>query len=405
MSLTFEFTMAPRLSLEVSPALIAFGELLMLPYAALQAVIDDELRTNADLERLEPGDCPVCRGSWRSRCPVCAVPAHRSAGPDHRDVCAEVPAAESDCQALRRAVRAETSSADAAAVDYLIDSLDHHGLLDRSYADLAADLGIAEQEVVRLVEVIRRCGPPGIGATGAGECLLLQLEALHLPDDQARLARAVIADHLPALARGHFAAIADLLGTTRDQVRGVLDLIRRRLRPYPAFDGNDTAAPAYVVPDLVIRADPRRPGGFVVELVEAATTRLRGPPRRGRDAWQARSFLAQLRDRWETLRRIAEYVADRQQAFLAGGATALRPLTRAEVAWGLDLHESTVSRAVADKYVLLPDRILVALSRFFGSSRCALMRNCGGCSSPAAAGSPTSSSPICCGTPVIRWPA
>ena len=282
MSLTFEFTMAPRLGLEVSPALIAFGELLMLPYAALQAVIDDELRTNADLERLEPGDCPVCRGSWRSRCPVCAVPAHRSAGPDHRDVCADLPAAESDCQALRRAVRAETSSTDAAAVDYLIDSLDHHGLLDRSYADLAADLGIAEQEVVRLVEVIRRCGPPGIGATGAGECLLLQLEALHLPDDQARLARAVIADHLPALARGHFAAIADLLGTSREQVRGVLDLIRRRLRPYPAFDGNNTAAPAYVVPDLVIRADPRRPGGFVVELVEAATTRLRVRRRRVR---------------------------------------------------------------------------------------------------------------------------
>ena len=367
MSLTFEFTMAPRLGLEVSPALIAFGELLMLPYAALQAVIDDELRTNADLERLEPGDCPVCRGSWRSRCPVCAVPAHRSAGPDHRDVCADVPAAESDCQALRRAVRAETSSTDAAAVDYLIDSLDHHGLLDRSYADLAADLGIAEREVVRLVEVIRRCGPPGIGATGAGECLLLQLEALHLPDDQARLARAVIADHLPALARGHFAAIADLLGTSREQVRGVLDLIRRRLRPYPAFDGNNTAAPAYVVPDLVIRADPRRPGGFVVELVEAATTRLR-VRRGGPDAWQARSFLAQLRDRWETLRRIAEYVADRQQAFLAGGAAALRPLTRAEVAAALDLHESTVSRAVADKYVLLPDRSLVALSRFFGSS-------------------------------------
>ena len=79
-------------------------------------------------------------------------------------------------------------------------------------------------------------------------------------------------------------------------------------------------------------------------------------------------FLAQLHDRWSTLQRVAEYAVERQQDFLVDGETALKPLTRAEVAAALELHESTVSRAVAGKYVLLPDQTIVPLSRFFGVS-------------------------------------
>jgi RNA polymerase sigma-54 factor len=76
LSYTLELAMAPRLGLEVSPALVAFGELLTLPYTGMQAVIEDELCTNAALERLDPGECPICRGAWRTRCPVWSVPAH-----------------------------------------------------------------------------------------------------------------------------------------------------------------------------------------------------------------------------------------------------------------------------------------------------------------------------------------
>ena len=81
---------------------------------------------------------------------------------------------------------------------------------------------------------------------------------------------------------------------------------------------------------------------------------------------RAKSFLAQLHDRWDTLRRVAEYTVQQQQEFLVDGPTALKPLTRAEVAAALGLHESTVSRAIADKYALLPDGTIVPLSRFFG---------------------------------------
>jgi len=371
LSFTLELAIVPRLGLEVSPALIAFTEMLMLPYQAMQSVVEDELSANPALERLDPGECPICRGVWRTRCPVCAVPADRGAGAGGRCGGAEPTVAEPDTEVLRRAVRLETAFADAAVVDHVIDSLDEHGLLDRSPARIAAEIGVPEPAVARVLAAVRQCGPPGVGATGVVECLLLQLDALGRDDELARLTRAVIADHLPALARGHFSAIARALGTSRAQVQEVLELIRQRLRPYPAFDGTAPTPASYVVPDVVVRRNEEVGDGFVVELVEPALTRLRvrrGIPRRSSaEVSQARSFLGQLRDRWVTLRRVAEYTVLRQQDFLRCGAPALTPLTRAEVAAALGLHESTVSRAIADKYALLPDATIVPLADFFGT--------------------------------------
>jgi RNA polymerase sigma-54 factor len=380
MSLTLELAMAPRLGLEVSPAQIAFSDMLLLPYAAMESAVEDELGANAALERLDATECPICRGSWRARCPGCSVPGGGRTGHQFTEV-ADRAVSEPDTHTLLRAVRMETSAAEAPIVGYLIDNLDEHGLLDRSCARLAAELGVAEPAVARVLDVVRRSGPPGIGATSVTECLLLQLDALGLTDDRAQLARAVIADHLPALARGHFASIATALGVSRTQVRQVLELIRRRLRPYPAFNGNAPVVSLYVVPDVVVREHDTIAGAFTVDLVEPALMRLRVRPGPRRPATggsetgvaaasvpRANAFLAQLHDRWETLRRVAELAVQRQREFLADGPAALKPLTRAEVAAALGLHESTVSRAVADKYALLPGGTIVPLSRFFGVS-------------------------------------
>jgi RNA polymerase sigma-54 factor len=377
LSFAFEMAMAPRIGLEVSPALVAFSEMLILPCAAMQAVVENELCANAALERLDAGDCPICRSTWRTRCPVCSVPTRRETVNRFADV-ADTAMTEPDVHALLRAVRIETRAADAPIVECLIDSLDEHGLLDRSCAEIAAEMGVAESAVARVLDVLRRCGPPGVGGTSVTDCLLLQLDALDLDDVRKRLARAVITDHLPALARGHFTSIARGLGVSRAEIEQVLDLIRRHLRPYPAFDGNAPASASYVVPDMVVRKHDEIAGAFTVELVEPAVTRLgvrrhkatsaSTPAAAETSVPKAKAFLAQLHDRWDTLRRVAEYTVQRQQEFLADGETALKPLTRAEVAAALDLHESTVSRAVADKYALLPDRTIVPLSRFFGVS-------------------------------------
>jgi RNA polymerase sigma-54 factor len=360
-----EMAMAPRVGLEVSPALVAFSEMLSLPCAAMQTVVEHELGANAALERLDAAECPICRDRWRTRCPVCSPPARRPTGATFLHA-GERGTREPDTHALLQEVRMETAAAEHPVAEYVIESLDVHGLLDRSCAELADELGVPEADVTRVLNAVRRCGPPGVGARDVAECLLAQLDALELDEASERLARAVIAGHLPALARGRFASIARALGASRAEVEQVLELIRRRLRPYPDFEGNPPAASCYVVPDVVVREDA---GVFSVDLVEPAFNRL--CVRRdssGADASRARSFLGQLRDRWDTLRRVAEYAVEHQRAFIASGPAALRPLTRAEVAAALELHESTVSRAVADKHVLLPDRTIVPFARFFGVS-------------------------------------
>lgn len=371
MSIALQMAMTPKVGLEVSPALVAFSEMLVLPCAALESLVEAELSTNAALERFDAGECPICRGAWSTRCPVCGAPCRSRPSRVASDV-GDGATAEPDTHALLRAVRLETTAREAPIAECVVDSLDEHGRLDRSCMEIAAELGVPEPAVARVLDVVREIGPPGVGATSVSDCLLLQLDALGLDDDCARLARAVIADHLPALARGHFASIAKALGASRTDIEEVLALIRRRLRPYPAFDGNASSRSSYVVPDVVIREHYAIAGAFTLELVEPALIRLgiRSDRRAAADGAiaRAKAFIAHLHDRWDTLRRVAEYTVQRQQEFLVAGETALKPLTRAEVAAALDLHESTVSRAVADKFALLPDGTTVPLSRFFGVS-------------------------------------
>jgi RNA polymerase sigma-54 factor len=371
LSLALQMTMAPKVGLEVSPAQVAFSEMLVLPCAALESLVEAELSTNAALERLDADECPICQGAWSARCPVCAAPRRSHPSRVAGDV-GDGAAAEPDTHALLRAVRLETTADEAPIAECVVDSLDEHGRLDRSCMEIAAELGVPEPAVARVLDVVREIGPPGVGATSVSDCLMLQLDALDLDDDCARLARAVIANHLPALARGRFASIAKALGASRTDIEEVLALIRRRLQPYPAFDGNAPSRSPYVVPDVVIREHHAIAGAFTLELVEPALMRLglRSDPGAAADGSiaRAKAFLAHLHDRWDTLRRVAEYAVERQQEFLVAGETALKPLTRAEVAAVLDLHESTVSRAVADKFALLPDGTTVPLSRFFGVS-------------------------------------
>jgi RNA polymerase sigma-54 factor len=371
LSFALQMTMAPRVGLEVSPAQVAFSEMLVLPCAALESLVESELSTNEALERLDAGECPICRGAWSTRCPACAVPRRSSPSGVVGDV-GDCAAVEPDTHGLLCAVRLETTAGEVRIAEFVVDSLDEHGRLDRSCSEIATELGVPESAVARVLDIVRKIGPPGIGATSVSDCLLLQLDALGLDDDRARLARAVITDHLPALARGRFASIAQALDVSRTDIMEILALIRRRLRPYPEFDGNASSRTSYVVPDVVIREHGAVAGAFTFELVEPALVRLgiRSDRRAAPDGTiaRAKAFLAHLHDRWDTLGRVVEYAVQRQQEFLVAGETALKPLTRAEVAAALDLHESTVSRAVADKFALLPDGTIVPLSRFFGVS-------------------------------------
>ena len=236
--------------------------------------------------------------------------------------------------------------------------------------------------VERVLAILRSAGPPGLGAADLADCLLLQLA--ELPRVPAILP-VLVRDHLADLARGRLAAVAAALGVGTAEVREARGFLRTRLRPWVALDEPGDAPPP-APPDVVLRwsaADPEAlevevagSGGMVrlapdwASLAAGDGGRLSAAERRSvrtRTA-RARQFLAELDERAGTLARIARYAAERQRPYLRRGAAAQLPLTRAEVAAALGLHESTVSRAVAGKRVRRPDGVTVDFAALFGAA-------------------------------------
>jgi RNA polymerase sigma-54 factor len=203
------------------------------------------------------------------------------------------------------------------------------------------------------------------------------------------------------LAEHHFADIARELGVTSTQVKQAWQFIRSNLNPYPGHAFETTEFPdvglssgsersVVIRPDVVIR---RTEHGFDAEVIERrrfrfglnATystlyrdCRVSGIGRGGLSdadrqhireyAARARFFMDCIRQRWETLSTIANALIEHQYEFLDRGVRYLRPLTRGELASHVGLHESTVSRATANKYVLLPNGRTISFDEFFDGS-------------------------------------
>jgi RNA polymerase sigma-54 factor len=192
------------------------------------------------------------------------------------------------------------------------------------------------------------------------------------------------------LGEHRYGVIAQAMGITYEEVVLARDFMRHHLRPYPlerAVDGGSPSETTFLLPDVIIREEGEQ---LVVEVIESRRFYLRLNPlyqdlaravSQGQEqvsleerehlrtfVSRARLFLTNLRQRRETIRRIAEYLVERQESFLRHGVRYLAPLTRAEVALAIGVHESTVSRATSNKYVQLPNKEIVPFSHFFTAS-------------------------------------
>jgi RNA polymerase sigma-54 factor len=357
--------LAPDLGLEAglaqrqSPALMAFAHTLALSPAEVDEAVAAEIDANPALERVDSART----GGARTPC----LPAPR---PFREGLAIDAVAA--------------LAPADHAVAEAIVGSLDDRGLLDSSHEEVARVARVPERRVAAVLRALRDVWPPGVGARSARECLLWQIETLEERGEAGGLVRALVTEHLDLLARGAYAEIAGRTGATRAEVVAARDLIRERLRPFPALQLDDAGRDA-VRPDVVFAI---REGRVTAELVEPRRVRLRIDPlwsalahgERGVGAQEqaaaqarverARTFLARLEQRWTTMLAVARRVAERQEAAIrCDDPRCQRPLTRAELAGDLGVHESTVSRAVAGRHALLPSRRLVALSEFFVTSR------------------------------------
>ncbi|WP_394004332.1 RNA polymerase factor sigma-54 [Luteimonas sp. WGS1318] len=263
----------------------------------------------------------------------------------------------------------------------LIDAIDDDGYLRESLDDIAGvlrpDTYATADEVAMVLCRIQRFDPSGVGARDLGECLCLQLEPLPEATPGRALAMRAAREHIERLPRLGTPGLADALGCSLDDAETALHLLRS-LDPKPGAQIGIVPHDNYVTPDCVIT---RHNGVWRVALAASHFPRLtihRGYEQMiqhagGSDAGylrgrlqEARWLLKNLEARGETLLKVVRCLARQQSGFLEFGKRALRPLTLREVADEIGMHESTVSRAVARKYVHTP-RGTLPLKEFFDS--------------------------------------
>ena len=423
MALSAKLQLRQSQSLTMTPQLMQSIRLLQLTHGELERFIDEEIEKNPLLERPEPladgpahaeparpdGDAAAARldrmfdegnasaetiaerldssmenvfpddpgsgerigpdlaGQWKS-----AASGAGGGGDFDMDMLA------ASAPTLAEHVGAQIALAFRAPMERLIaqelaDALDEAGYLRADADEIAARFGTSVEAVLSVLSLCQQFDPPGLFARDLAECLALQLAARDRLDPAMR---AMVAN-LDLVARRDFARLRRLCGVGDDDLIDMLAEIRRLdPRPGAAFSGGTADA---IVPDVTVRqaAD----GGWTVELnADALPSVLVNQAYFARASKHAASpaekdFLAEcmqnanwltrsLDQRARTILKVAVEIVRQQDAFLVHGVRHLKPLALKDVAEAIGMHESTISRVTANKYMMTP-RGAFELRRFF----------------------------------------
>jgi RNA polymerase sigma-54 factor len=292
----------------------------------------------------------------------------------------------------RQALSLRLGEEDRYALRFLIESLNDDGYLEDSLESLAAVLApqdFEQQEELMhrftvALRLLQHLDPVGVGARSLAECLCLQLKAMcdaGSADPACAAALRICAQPIELLARRDVKRLAQLCGDTDAQVRAAIGLIGR-LEPKPGRRFIDVER-NIVVPDvLVIKAGRGSQARFRVQLNPDVMPRLRvhdvyaralkSHRGEGHQALQqrlqeARWFIKNIQQRFDTILRVSNAIVERQKNFFVHGELAMRPLVLREIADELGLHESTISRVTSAKYMATPFGTF-ELKYFFGSA-------------------------------------
>lgn len=264
---------------------------------------------------------------------------------------------------LRQAELIDTSEEVQAALRHLVGGLDERGFLTQLPSEAALQAGLALDAVQAAAVLLTTFEPAGIGAADLGECLLLQLRN-HGKGDS--LAARIVRDHFELLTRRRIPEIARKTGVHLDDVQEAIEDIGR-LDPAPgrkfADDNN-----RIVVPDVAVEKDENE---WKIHLNSDYIPRLRisntykDMIARGALTKQERDYLRErmrsgkfiinsIEQRQQTIERITREIIKVQRDFFEEGVHKLRPLTMTQIADVVGVHETTVSRAIANKYIRTP---------------------------------------------------
>jgi len=279
--------------------------------------------------------------------------------------------------------------------EYIIGNIDDNGYLTVNLEDISLDLNIKKDKIKKILYLTQSFDPPGVGARNLQECLLIQTKYLGISNIKIEK---IIKYHLQDLAGKSFKKIAKNLKISISEVQSLADLIKSSFDPKPGRGVGNFKEVKYILPDLVIMRKTR--GGYRVVLNDNYLPQIEISPRyktvleasnniphygkgkpikRGNisnhEIKDARKYVEEklnsakwlikgIEQRKKTIYRIAETLIEYQKDFLDKGILYIKPLTLREIADRLNIHESTVSRAIHNKIAQTP-RGLLKMKFFF----------------------------------------
>jgi len=259
------------------------------------------------------------------------------------------------------------SGDDRKTAELIIGNIDDDGFLQSTPEEMALNSGIPQSDFEKGLTLIQTFYPAGVGARDLRECLLIQLQR---QGKEHSLEYAIVAEHMDDLARHRFPEIARHMAISAEDVQKAADNIARlNPRPGQVF----AAAPQnYVLPDVVVeKVDGEyqisfnneqiphlRISNLYKDIIASGNTQTSDVKDYIRDKIRSGKFLIRsIHQRQQTIMNIAQQIVSRQRDFLDFGTSHLKPMTMAEVAETVGVHETTVSRAVSGKYMATPQGV------------------------------------------------
>ncbi len=407
----------PRTNISTQPMTTAHlaqtMALLSLTAEELSQKIESELASNPALEMLEERRCPTCHRllSEHGKCPFCSLPTNlNSEEPvvflspreefvskkDYVDTTLEVepfaPEVEELPAYVLKQIAPDLDPSQRSLAAYLLTHLDEDGLLTTTLLEVSRYTHVPISEIEKVKALIQRADPVGVGSSNPQEALLVQLEVLRentntVPD----IAERCIREGMDQLSHHQYSELAHKFEVPVKQITQAAQFIGENLYPFPArAHWGDVRQPAheetqvYHQPDILINylnEDPSKP--LIVEIIMPISGTLQvnpmfkqaikeasedtKPELKG-DLEKASLFVKCLQQRNHTMERLLVRVVSLQRDFILHGEKYLRPVTRAQISREMEVHESTISRAVANKAVQMPNKRIIPLAEFFDRS-------------------------------------
>jgi len=285
----------------------------------------------------------------------------------------------------------DVAESDRIIAAYMLNLLDEDGFIDEPDIRIAQYYHVPISRILSIRELINRADPLGVGVRNSTEALLIQIKVLSERENIPSYYIEIVKDELENLSKKRYSEISNRLGVGLEEIKQAGEFITKNLNPYPAHSHwgsvssfEDDIPQVYTRPDVIIsflNNDPNNPimvevivpyrGNLIVsEMYKQAVrnSKSEGKNNLKTDFDSANLFIKCLQQRNNTMQRLMEEITKSQKEFILFGEKQIKSMTRAEIAESLDLHESTISRAVANKSAQLPDGRIIPMSTFFDRS-------------------------------------